>query len=203
MSRKAISAFIVLALLIVALVPSGAGLAAASTTPVYGNRYGKVTAVAAGSITIKNLSGVEKTIVVSSTTRLYGVNGVKKTVADVKVGQWIFASGTVDNTARVLNANNIILVGVRYVSATYWDYPREFGTVISVVPEYGEFFMNTAMSGTVKVITDADTVFLTKKVKSVSKISEGMKAAVAGPMTVNGFIRAKVVIVFSVSGSKK
>ncbi len=200
MSKRWISISFGLAL-IISLIFSSTALAAEKTkTVTFGNRYGQVTAVSSSSITIENLNGVDKTILLTSTTKFWGVNGVKRSLSDVTSGAWIFASGT--TSAGNLTANNIVLVGVKFTGKAFWNFPREFGTVISVDPTHGVFFMNTAMSGLVKVIVFDQTKFLSKNIKSVANISVGMKAVVAGPIQSNGFFLPQIVIAFK-PGAKK
>ncbi len=196
MLKKIVTISIIVALL-GGLFSSSSALASSSTKTKYSNRYGQVTAVSADSITIENLGGVEKTILVNSKTKIFANNGVKQTLSGVTEGAWVFV-----NTAKkshTLLAKNIVLVGTKYTGSAYWDYPSEFGTVISVVPSYGEFFMNTVMSGRVQVITNSNTKFINKSARNIAGIAVGMKAVVVGPMTTNGFILAKVVIAFKPS----
>lgn len=198
MSKKIFSVSIILSLLFALIASSSAFAQTSTTTTRYDNRYGKVTAVSTGSITITNLFNKSKTILVTNTTKYYGTAGVVKSLNDVTTGAWIFASGTVDSSKNLV-ANVVILVGTKFTSKAYWDFTREYGTVISVDPAHGVFFMNTAKSGLVKVIAYDGTVFLNKKVKSVSAISVGMKAVVAGPVQSNGFILPRIVIAFKPS----
>lgn len=189
MSRKILSISIVMAVLI-GLIANNVAFAA-----TYGNRYGQVTAVTGTSITINNLKNSSRTILVTSNTNYSGVNGRTRSLSYVTVGMWVFASGTVDSSGNLV-ANNVIITGPRYTSSSYWNYTRAYGTVISVDPRFGEFFLYTAMSGRVKVIVDDNTVYRSS-IKKVSDVNEGMKALVAGPVLTNGFIRAKIVVVYS------
>ncbi len=191
MSRKLMSISFVLALLL-SVIASSPGAASVET---FGNRYGKVTAVSANSITIKNFDDVQKIILVDSATRYYRVTGGKRSLSDVKVGSWVFASGANDNS-NTLAATTIILVTKKYAGAAYWNYRREYGTVTSVNPAYGVFFVKTDKSGTVRVIGYDATRFLNTKVNKVSKITVGMKVAVAGPVQSNGYILATAIIAF-------
>ncbi len=196
MFRKIVSISLVLALLI-AILPGSAAFASTSTeTTADSNRYGKVKAVTADSIIITNLGGAQKTILVNSATKFYRFNGAKRALSDVKVKSWIFASGTVDS-ARNLVASVVVLVKSKYVTAAYWDYPREYGTVISVNPAYGVFFLKTDKSGIVKAIGYENTRFLNPKVKKVSQISLGMKVVVTGPKQSNGYILSTIIIAFT------
>jgi len=138
---------------------------------------------------------VVKNILFTSSTKVYSVKGVAKTMADVTVGAWVFASG-IKPTRGTFLAKNIILTGSTYTTAKYWSGKREWGTVTSVDAVHGIFFMNTSKSGLVKVLAYDPTVFLNTQVNSVSKITVGMKALVAGPLSTNGIIMAKIVDAF-------
>ena len=194
MFKKVIIFSLVLALLAAAL-PGSAGQAAPSLENVYGNRYGKVLAVSPTSVTIEQFNEAVKTILVSSTTKYFRATGAKRSLSDVKVGAWVFASG-VNDASRNLVASVVVLVGRKYLTEAYWGYPLEFGTVISVDPSAGVFFTRTDKSGLVKTINYGGTRFLNKKVNKVSKIQVGMKVIVAGPKQPNGFILATVVLAF-------
>ena len=195
MFKKIVTLSFVLAL-VLAMIPSSAAVASRTAeATAYGNRYGQVTAVSTNSITIMNLAGAYKTILVDSATYIYGVTGAKRTLGNVKVDAWIFSSGTVDSSGNFV-ASVVILVKSKYVTGAYWNYPREYGTVISVNPANGVFFLKTDKSGIVKVIAYGNTRFLNKKAKKVSRISEGMKVVVAGPIQSNGYILASVVLAF-------
>jgi len=199
---KKIVLYALVMVVIVTLVGNSVAFAA-NVTPevtaaVYDNRYGKVTAVFTDHFHLRNLSGVVKNILFTSSTSVYTVKGEAKTLADVKVGAWLFAAG-IKPTRSTFLAKNIVLTGSTYITAKYWGGKREWGTVISVNPAYGVFFMNTSKSGLVKVIGYDPTVFLNPQVNSVSKITVGMKALVAGRLTSNGFILATIVDAFTPS----
>jgi len=173
---------------------------AAKVTPevdnaVYDNRYGKVTAVFTDHFHLRNLSGVVKNILYTTSTKVYNVKGEAKTMADVKVGVWLFAAG-IKPTRNTFLAKNIVLTGSTYITSKYWGGKREWGTVVSTNPAYGVIFMNTSKSGLVKVIAYTPTVFLNPQVNSVSKITVGMKVLVAGTVASNGFILARIVDAF-------
>ena len=198
MTKKFMLYALVMAL-IVTLVGTSVAYAASGTPDVtaaaYDNRYGKVTAVFTDHFHLRNLSGVVKNILFTSSTKVYSVKGVAKTMADVTVGAWVFASG-IKPTRGTFLAKNIILTGSTYTTAKYWSGKREWGTVTSVDAVHGIFFMNTSKSGLVKVLAYDPTVFLNTQVNSVSKITVGMKALVAGPLSTNGIIMAKIVDAF-------
>jgi len=201
MTKKIVFYALVMAL-IVTLVGNSVAFAASGTPEItaaaYDNRYGKVTAVFPDHFVLKNLSGVKKTIKVTSSTNVYSVKGVSKTLADVTVGAWVFTAG-VKPTRSTFLAKNIVLTGSTYTTAKYWGGKREWGTVTSVDAAHGIFFMNTSKSGLVKVLAYDPTVFLNPQVNSISKITVGMKALVAGPLSSNGIIMAKIVDAFTPS----
>jgi len=202
MSKKIFLYAFVMAL-IVTLVGSSVAYAASGTpditaTAVFDNRYGKVTAVFPDHFIIKNLSGVKQTILLTSATKVYSVKGIVKPITDVQMGSWIFAAG-VRSGRRTLTAKNIVLTGATYSGAKYWSGVREWGTVTSVDPVHGIFFMNTSKSGLVRVLAYSPTVFLNSQVNSVSKITVGMKALVAGPLSSNGIVMANIVDAFTPS----
>ncbi len=194
MFRKVVIFSLLLALIAAAL-PGSTGLAAPSLDTVYGNRYGKVIAVSPTSITIEQFNSAVKLILVDSATKYYWVTGAKRSLSNVKVGAWVFASGTVD-ASRNLVASVVVLAGKKYLTEAYWDYPKEYGTVISVDPSAGVFFFRSNKGGLVKTIAYGGTRFLNKKVSKVSKIQVGMKVIVAGPKQSNGFVLATVVLAF-------
>ncbi len=189
MSKKIASISIVMAL-VISLIANSTVLAA-----TFSDRYGKVTSVSSSSYTIKNFSGKSKTIDVTSSTHFYGVNGRSRSLGYLTPGMWVFASGT-NASNGTLKANNVVITGPLNTGKSFWNFPREFGTVISVNSASGVFFMNTAKSGQVKVIVYSGTTYRSS-IKKVSNIHPGMKALVAGPIQSNGFILARIIVVFN------
>jgi hypothetical protein len=189
MAKKLISMAFVLTLLL-----SLVWISPGSAHPSYGNRYGQVTAVSPTKITIKNFENVSKVIWVDSSTVYYRENGAKRLLSDIKVGKWIFASGTNDDGQSLL-ATTILLVPTKYAGSAYWNYRREYGTVVEVNLAYGTFFVSTDKSGTVRAI--AFGRFINKNVAKLSQMKVGMKVAFAGTTQSNNYVLATAVIAFT------
>jgi len=68
--------------------------------------FGKVSAVSGNNITVTMFFGLGVTVTVSSTTT-YTKAGATATLADVTVGSFVLASGTVDTTANALDATSV------------------------------------------------------------------------------------------------
>lgn len=187
---------------IVTLLGSSVGVAYAASgnqdltaTTSYTNRYGKVIEVYADHFVIRNLSGLKKTIQVTSATKVYNFRGVAKTLLDVRFGAWIFASGT-KTTGQPFRADTIILTGSTYTGSKYWGGRRVWGTVSSVDTAHGLIIVKTVSGGYARVVAYNQTVFLNPAVSNVTQVKVGMKALVAGRVATNGVILAKIVDAF-------
>lgn len=90
----------------VRIVPSAPGSTASSVEIELANIAGKVVSVSGDTITVSNRDGNNSTVVVTGSTT-YSKNGVSATLADVAVGSFIFAEGTLDSTLTTLHASTV------------------------------------------------------------------------------------------------
>ncbi len=191
MSKKIFS-YSVVVVLIISLIANSVVFAAP-----YSYRYGQVTSVSPRGFTIINLNKVSQTILVKSSTNFYGVDGRRRSLSYLTAGTWVFASGMNDSFIN-LAANDVVITGPLYTSGDYWNYPSEFGRVTSVDPASRVFSMNTAASDQVNVIFYSRTVYRSQ-IKDIVAVNPGMQALVAGPTLSNGYILARIVILFNVN----
>jgi hypothetical protein len=91
----------------VRIVPSAPGSTTASSVEIeLANIAGKVVSVSGDTVTVSNRDGNNSTVVVTGSTT-YSKNGASATLADVAVGSFIFAEGTLDSTLTTLHAGTV------------------------------------------------------------------------------------------------
>jgi hypothetical protein len=78
---------------------------------------GKVVSVSGSTIVVSNWKGVDETISVASTTT-YSMGGTSATLADVTVGSFVFAEGSMTSGATNLDA---VTVGIGEPRTTSWN----------------------------------------------------------------------------------
>lgn len=182
-----------LAALLVTLSLSGVALAATGTNLGVGNRFGKVTAIGTDRFTIENFAGKSKTILVNSSTRFYGINGVIKSFSAVRKNLWVEASGAID-AKRDLVAHAVILMASSEATGA-WNHPRLYGKV-TAVNAAGSAFTLTTKNREVTVTVNSGTKFV-GKVSSLSLVKVGMNAAVAGMRVSHTALTATAVDAFT------
>jgi hypothetical protein len=158
--------------LIAAMVMSSFALAAdqgSSSVIRAGSRIGQVKTVSKDRFTLFN-GGVEKTILVNSSTRFVKINGDAKAFKNLATGQWAIAFGNL-NERRELAAQ-IVLISPRKLNLGDWGNARQYGRVLSVDAKGSTLRVSTS-SGFFTFTVDENTHF-PGRVKSLSSLKAGM-----------------------------
>ncbi len=174
--------------LILALLASGVVFAAGTHTA---NRYGQVTAISNNQVTIQTLGGAKKIILITSNTKIYGVNGINWLQSSLK-NRWASVYGTLDAQSNLV-ADTIILVPVRY-SETAWNNAQDYGKITKVNTNANTFTIS-GQNGSVTYTVNPSTSYLSKNM-NFSSLKKGMNATVNYAKQPDGTKLARSVIAF-------
>ncbi len=173
MGGKVVLLSSILALFLAAFITSNA---LASFT---GNRLGRITNISANQVTFTTLSGGTNMFLVSSSTRYYAINGLRRSYGNLVKGRYVDVVGQVgwpDAPGGVLSASTVILLPGS-INPAQWNNARDYGKVTSV-NKTGNSFVLAGRYGSVTYIVNSGTTFL-GDIGSINDLKQGMRALIA------------------------